>query len=102
MSGLGDDWTMKMIHTPIPQRTDIPSLSFMPDLPPALLGVGSKGYWVRKMTRERRQLVEALGLEELGLEEGALLPGSVVRALGLSDTDRKALFKSVHCEFVDE
>lgn len=53
------------------------------------------------MTPKRRQLAEALGLEEL-MEEGVVIPGSVVRGLGLSDEDRRALFKSVHCESVGD
>lgn len=56
---------------------------------------------MREMTPERRQLAEALGLEEL-MEEGVVIPGSVVRGLGLSDGDRRALFKSVHCESVGD
>lgn len=52
------------------------------------------------MTSERRQLAEALGLEELAVEDH-VIPGSVVRGLGLSDADRKALFQSVHCELID-
>lgn len=65
----------------------------------ALRAVACKGYTVRKMTPARRQLVEALGLEDLAIED-AVIPGSVVRGLGLSDEDRRLLFKSVHCEWV--
>lgn len=61
----------------------------------ALRGVACEGFRVREMTPDRRQLAEALGLEELA-EEGAVIPGSVVLGLGLSDADRKDLFKSVH------
>lgn len=64
-----------------------------------LRGVAWKGYTLKEVTDEGRELAEQVGLEEL-LETDGIIPGSVVLALGLSDKDRRKLFKSQHCESV--